>query len=79
MENEQSINITHRGATREIKNLVHSINTHTPVEQVKDYEIVGMKCGEIINCSIDDLFEARRILKEYISTQIRINNERNNH
>ena len=79
MENEQSINITHRGATREIKNLVHSINTHTPVEQVKDYEIVGMKYGEIINCSIDDLFEARRILKEYISTQIRINNERNNH
>lgn len=78
MENEQSINITHRGATREIKNLVHSVNSNTPLEQVKDYEIVGMKYCEIVNCSIDDLFEATRILKSYVDTQMRIIHERNN-
>ena len=78
MENEQSINITHRGATREIKNLVHSVNTNTPLEQVKDYEIVGMKYCEIVSCSINDLFEATRILKSYIDTQMRIIHERNN-
>ncbi len=77
INDEQSINITHRGATREIKNLLHSVNTHTPLEQVKDYEIVGMKYGEIVDCNIDDLLEARDILDRYIKSQVKIDNEKN--
>ena len=79
IDDEQSINITHRGATREIKNLLHSVNTHTPLEQVKDYEIIGMKYGEIVECNIDNLFEARDILSRYIKYQVKINDEKNNY
>ena len=36
------LNITHRGAAREIKNLLRSVNESVPMEQIEDYEIFGL-------------------------------------
>lgn len=36
------INITHRGAAREIKNLLRFVNENVPMKQIEDYEIFGL-------------------------------------
>jgi hypothetical protein cdivTM_06957 len=60
------INITHRGAIREIKNLLRSVNENVPMEQIEDYEIFGMKYCEIVKCNFDNFKLAEQSLIRYI-------------
>ena len=63
------IGITHRGAIREIKNLLRSVNEGVPMEQVKDFEIYGMRYCEIVKCNIDDIDIAEKSLAQYLESR----------
>lgn len=66
--NNQSINITHRGATRELHNLTYAINNNLQMSQVPSFEIKGMKYCEITECKFENLQVAKNGLINYIKS-----------
>lgn len=71
----QSINITHRGATFEIKKLIEMVNGNIPMEEVELYQTIWMNYCQDYTFQINDLNKAKSLVKKYIKK--RSNNENN--
>ena len=62
----QSINVTHRGATFEIDRLVQMVNGLIPMNEVEQYQTVWMPYCQDYTFHINDLDKAKCLVLEYI-------------
>lgn len=65
-KNNQSISVTHRGATFEIGRLVQMVNGKIPMNEVEQYKVVWMPYCQDYTFQIDNLDKAKSLVREYI-------------
>ena len=69
--NSQSINITHRGATLEIKNIINMANNKISVDKVEKYDTIRMNyCSDYI-VQVDNLTKADERVRKFLSQRER--------
>lgn len=72
----QSINVTHRGAIFELKNIIEMVNGNISFDEVEYYQTVWMGYCQDYLLHINDLEKAKILTKQYIYKRSR--NENNN-
>lgn len=73
----QSINITHRGATFEIQNLIKMVNGLIPSDQVELYKTIRMNYCQDYTLQFENDFEkSKKLIKKYIDKR---SGHENNH
>ena len=65
--NFQSINVTHRGASLEIKNIIDMANKKIPISEVEKYNTVQMSYCKDFIFKVDDINYANASIKKFIN------------
>lgn len=63
----QSINITHRGAIFELRNIIEMINGNILFDEIEYYNTVWMEYCQDSKLQINDLQKAKKLTKQYIN------------